>query len=101
MKEVGTTIIERAQYAAMKIAEISGVEVKTKSPFFQQFVVNFDKTGKTVAEINKTLLESKIFGGYDISDHFPVLGQSAVYSVTEVHTKEDIDKLVDALKAAV
>jgi glycine dehydrogenase subunit 1 len=61
-------------------------------------VVNFDKAGKTVKEINKALLDYKIFGGKDLSKEFPELGRSALYCVTEIKTKEDIDMLVKALK---
>lgn len=98
MQEIGQTIMQKAQYAAKKIAELKGVDLVFSSPFFKEFVVNFDKTGKTVAEINKALLEYKVFGGKDISGDFPQFGQSALYCVTEVKTKEDIDKLVYALE---
>jgi len=64
-------------------------------------VVNFDGTGKTVAEINKALLKHKIFGGKDLTKEFPELGNSALYCVTEVHTKDDVDRLANALKEAV
>jgi glycine dehydrogenase subunit 1 len=43
------------------------------------------------------LRERGIFGGHDISEDFPELGQSALYSVTEVHTLADIRRLADAL----
>jgi len=43
-------------------------------------------------------LKHEIFGGKDLSDEFPELGESALYCVTEVHTLEEIDALVDALK---
>lgn len=64
-------------------------------------MVNFDGTGKTVAEVNKALLVRGIFGGKDLTKEFPELGHSALYCVTEVHTKDDIDKLVNALKEVV
>ena len=38
-----------------------------------------------------------IFGGKDLSDDFPQYGNSALYCVTEIHTKEDIDFLANAL----
>lgn len=101
MEEVGTTIMQRSQYAAKKIAEIPGVEVKMSGPFFKEFVVDFNMTGKTVADINKALLDFKILGGKDLSFDFPEMGQSALYCVTEIHTQEDIDKLVYALKGVV
>lgn len=98
MEEVGQTIMQKAQYAAKRMTEIKGVKAAFSTPFFKEFVVNFDQTGKTVREINKVLLEHKIFGGKDISGEFPELGQSALYCVTEVITKEGIDKLVNALE---
>lgn len=101
MQEVGRTIMQNAQYAARKIGALKGVEIQFKTPFFKEFVVNFDKTGKTVAEINRELLAYKIFGGKDISGEFSELGQSALYCVTEIMTKEDIDKLVYALEGVI
>lgn len=97
MREVGETIMANAQYAAKQIAGLKDVSIKFSAPFFKEFVVDFSKTGKSVAEINKALLAKNIFGGKDLSKDFPALGQSAMYCVTEIHTKEDIDRLVSAL----
>jgi glycine dehydrogenase subunit 1 len=61
-------------------------------------VVDFNKTGKKVAEINRALLAKGIFGGKDLSREFPWLGESALVCVTEVHTQAEIDLLVSALQ---
>ncbi|MFA4966284.1 MAG: aminomethyl-transferring glycine dehydrogenase subunit GcvPA [Thermoleophilia bacterium] len=99
MREVGEGIMQRSAYLAGQLDGLGGVKAPVFSgPFFKEFVVNFDGTGKTVAAINKALLERKIFGGKDLSPWFPSLGQSALYCVTEVHTKSDLDALVGALK---
>ena len=98
MREVGTTIMENSHYAMQELTKIKGVECKFKSLFFKEFVLDFSKTNKTVKEINKALLDKKVFGGKDLSSEFKSLGQSALYCVTEIHTKCDIDKLVVALK---
>ena len=37
-------------------------------------------------------------GGKDLSKDFPEFGQCALYCVTEIHLKEDIDKLVNSLR---
>jgi glycine dehydrogenase subunit 1 len=100
MQEVGQSIMQRSQYAAKKLSEIEGVEIKFSSPFFKEFVVNFDKTGKKVKAINQALLRSGIFGGKDISSEFPGLGQNALFCVTEIMTKDDIDRLAKALRKA-
>ena len=61
-----------------------------------EFVVNFDQTGKTVAQLNRALLDKHIFGGYDLSRDLPQLGQSMLVCVTEKTELSDIDALCDA-----
>lgn len=101
MEEIGQSIMQKAQYVAKRIARIDGVKLVFPTPFFKEFLVNFDGTGKSVRDINKGLLAHKIFGGKDTSREFPELGQSGLYCVTEVISKEDIDRLVDALDSVI
>lgn len=100
MKETGTTIMQMSQFAAKELAKLKGISLKFKTPFFKEFVLNFDKSGKKVSKINKMLLKNGIIGGKDLSRDFPKLGQSALYCVTEIKTEDDIQKLVEALKEA-
>lgn len=98
MYDLGETIIQNCKYAEKSLSEIEGIESNIfGGANFQEFVVNFDKTGKSVKEINATLLEKKIFGGKDLSTDFPELGQSALYCVSELTTKEEIEQLANAL----
>ncbi|NIN64439.1 MAG: aminomethyl-transferring glycine dehydrogenase subunit GcvPA [Anaerolineae bacterium] len=102
MVEIGEGIMTRAHYAMKQLDKVEGVKAPLfRSPHFKEFVVNFDDTGKTVAQINGALLARGIFGGKDLSEEFSEMGNSALYCVTEVHTKEDIDTLVGALKEVV
>jgi len=102
MRELGESIMERSHYAMKLISEIKGIKTPVfKSPHFEEFTVNFDKTGKTVHNVNKALLKHGIQGGKDLTKEFPELGKSALYCVTEIHTKEDIEKLAKALKEVV
>jgi glycine dehydrogenase subunit 1 len=102
MQEIGEGIMQRSHYAMAQLSKIKGVTAPVfQSPHFKEFVVNFDNTNMTVQEINKALLKHKIFGGKDLSPEFPELGNSALYCVTEIHTKEDIDKLATAVKEVV
>ncbi|NLX61632.1 MAG: aminomethyl-transferring glycine dehydrogenase subunit GcvPA [Tissierellia bacterium] len=99
MQELGEGIMQRVAYAQKKLSEIPGVKTPLfNSAHFKEFIVNFDDTGKTVAEINRKLLDFEIFGGKDLSKEFPELGNSALYCITEIHMKSDIDRLIDALK---
>ena len=102
MREIGEGIMQRSCYAMAKISEIEGVRAPVfRSAHFKEFVVNFDDAGKTVEEINKELLGHRIFGGKDLTREFPELGNSALYCVTEVHIKEDIDGLANSMKEVV
>ena len=88
----------RTCYAIQAINKIEPLQVPFKTtPHFNEFLVNFDQAGKTVAGVNKSLLGFKIFGGVDLSRDFPAMGQSALYCISECHSKEKIDHLVNAL----
>ena len=96
-RELGDLIIQRAHYCASLLDGIDGARVLAKRGFFKEFVVNFDAAGKRVADINADLLRRDIYGGIDLSEAFPQLGQSALYCVTERHTQADLRRLADTL----
>jgi glycine dehydrogenase subunit 1 len=98
MRDLGRHILQKSRYAAKRLAEISGVELRFESSFFKEFVLDFSKTGKSVAEINRSLLAHGIFGGKDLTGEFAELRSCALYCVTEMVTQADIDRLVAALK---
>ena len=102
MAEIGRGIMQRACYAAERIAALPGVSVPhLDRPFFKEFVVDFSAAGTTVVAINAALLDAEIHGGKDLSGEFPALGQSALYCVTELHGAAEIDRLVAALGEAI
>ena len=96
-REVGEAIIARSRYAADRIAELPGVDVRFRTGFFREFVVDFGGSGRTVADVNRGLLERGIFAGRDLSRDVPALGECALYCVTELHSKADLDRLCSAL----
>jgi glycine dehydrogenase subunit 1 len=99
MREVGETMLQKGRYAIKALSGIKGVRLPmADSPIIREFVVNFDDSGKTVKDINKDLLSHHVFGGKDLSQEFPELGQSALYCVTEVTPKENINRLAAALQ---
>lgn len=101
MREIGETIIQRSHYAARQLGAIEGVQVHLGPGFFKEFVVGFDGTGLSIEEINRGLLERGIFGGKDLSTEFPEFGQAALFCVTEIHTRADLDRLTDAVQEVV
>ena len=98
IQELGQVIVQKSQYALKKLSEIKGVRIPfLQSSHFKEFIVDFNDTGKNVDNINKALLRKGIFGGKNISREFPELGNCSAYCITEVHSKEDIDRLVQTL----
>jgi len=99
LKELGRTIMSKAQYAMQTLSKIDGVKAPIfKSVHFKEFTVNFDRIKKSVSHIYKQLLQRGIHGGQNLSKEFSELGETALYCVTEVHSKEEIEHLADTLK---
>jgi glycine dehydrogenase subunit 1 len=99
--ELGELIVQRCHYAASLLNDVDGLRVVWPGGFFKEFVVNFDEAGKRVDDVNRELRQRGIFGGQDLSRHLPELGESALYCVTEVHTKDDIDRLAAELEEVI
>ncbi len=98
MRDLGETIMQRGAYARARLAGLPGVTVPVfDATHFKEFVVRFDATPLSVAEINAALRERGIYGGKDLTSDFPDLGRAALYCVTEIHRQQDIDRLVAAL----
>jgi len=99
LRALGETIMSKSHYAMQVLGKIDGIKTPVfKAPHFKEFTVNFDGTGRPVSEVHRGLLERQVHGGKDISKEFPELGESALYCVTETHSKRDIDKLASALE---
>jgi len=102
LRELCETIIYRAHYAMRELDRLPGIRAPLFKAFhFKEFTVNYDGAGLTAKEVHDALLRDGIHGGKPITGEFPELGQTALYCITEIHTKEDIDRLVGALKSLV
>jgi glycine dehydrogenase subunit 1 len=102
LRELGETIMYKANYAMRLLSKIEGIKAPVfKSMHFKEFTVNFDGTSLSVKEVNERLLKKGVHGGKDISREFPELGQTALYCVTEIHSKEDIELLAKSLERIV
>ncbi len=91
----------RAHYAWKKLKE-AGFNVEVfKEDFFNEFPVSFNEKGVKYSYVHEELLKRGIHGGLYIGSYYPELGETALYAFTELHFKEDIDMLVEALTEVV
>ena len=98
MRDLGVANMAKAAYAMSRLDSLAGVKAPVFSgPHFNEFLVDFSGTSKTVAEINRALLARVILGGKDVSTELPELGQVALYCVTENRTQSEIDRLVRSI----
>lgn len=97
LAELGDTVAANTRYAIDRLRTIPGVTVPfAAQPHWREFVVQF--AHRSVREVNDALLERGIFGGVDLSERFPELRNAALFCVTELHGKADIDTLVSAME---
>lgn len=98
MKELGEAVLQRQICLKKVLKDVKGIKLDRFSGTpFQEIVVDFSGTGKSVCEINEKLLEKGILGGYDLGRSFPELEGCALLCVTEQTSMEDIGALSDAL----
>lgn len=90
LKKMAELNMKKARYAKKKF-EVAGIQVLFERPFFNEFVIQLDKS---VAEVNDALLDKGIIGGYDLGRDFPELENAMLVAVTEIRTKEEIDQFV-------
>jgi len=95
LRKVAELCYHKAHYAARQIATIPGFDLVGDKPFFKEFVV---RCPKPPGEINEALLERGIIGGYDLGRDYPHLENCMLLCVTEMNTRAEIDRLVEALE---
>jgi glycine dehydrogenase subunit 1 len=83
LRELARQNLAKAHYAASRL------RLKFSGPFFNEFVVAGRKT--------EALLDKKILGGLNLRNFYPELGEALLLSVTEVHTRQQIDELIAGL----
>lgn len=93
LSQVAELCYHKAHYAAEAIGKLKGYSLVFQQPFFKEFVVRCPVAPQ---QVNEALFKEKIIGGLDVS---PMIDNSMLLCVTEVNTKQDIDRLVEILRA--
>ncbi len=94
LRQVAELSYHKAHYAAAAITALEGYSLVFASPFFKEFVVRCPVSPR---RINETLFRQNIVGGLDLSDTLP---DSLLLCVTEMNTKNEIDRMVEVMKKA-
>jgi glycine cleavage system P protein (glycine dehydrogenase) subunit 1 len=96
--ELVELLVQRTAYARRRLAEIDGVAALHDQPVVREFAVTLDAP---VEAVIARCRERGINPGYPLRRDYPELGDGLLVALTERRTREEIDRLADALADAV
>ena len=97
LRQIAWHNLQRANYALRELERIDGVDRKFKGNIFNEFVLSFSGEWSGI----ETVLKDKgMIGGLRLEEYYPELKNCALICVTEMHSKEDIQMLVEGIKEA-
>jgi glycine dehydrogenase subunit 1 len=97
LRQVANLCLQKAHYARKRLAEVRGVTIEPgAAKFFKEFVV---RVAAPPEELNRRLLTKGIVGGLPLGPYFPEMADAILLCVTETKTRQDIDRLAEAVGA--
>lgn len=95
-RELAEQVTSKAHYAADAVSEVPGVELRFDRPFFREFVVDLPVSAHKVKD---GLRKAGIWPGISCGCWYDDMKESLLISVSEKHTREDIESLASGLEA--
>jgi glycine dehydrogenase subunit 1 len=97
-QRIAELCLRKAHYAYDELLARGSCQAAFRAPFFKEFVV---RCPRPVGEVNQALLAQKMIGGLDLGPYYPELAGCMLIAVTEKRTRDEIDRLVSGMEAAV
>ena len=94
LKNLANLNLQKSHYAYEKIKHLDGFEPAFSSLFFNEFVIKCNDSEKSISKMQ----ENNIVPGLDLGKYYPELKNHLLICVTEMHSKGDIDTLVELMK---
>jgi glycine dehydrogenase subunit 1 len=88
LRDLAKQNVAKTAYAVSAFEKAGAKILFKSSPFFNEFVV---QTKSDSRELNDKLIGNEIIGGFPLKKFYPELGNSAVWCVTELNSREAID----------
>ena len=95
LREVAEQCVQKSHYLAGQVGALDGYAVLSGAPYVKEFVL---KCPRPAADVNRALLERGIIGGFDLGRYRDDLGDCVLLCCTEMTQKDEMDRLVAALK---
>jgi glycine cleavage system P protein (glycine dehydrogenase) subunit 1 len=94
LERVAASSHARTRELITALTRVKGVRTAFNTPCFHEAVVILDRP---VAPVLKELEANEILGGFNLSEHYPELGNALLVCATETKTAEDIESYATAL----
>jgi len=98
LRDLACQNVQKANYALDLLCRIKGVRRKFSGPIFNEFVCEFSGGWK---KIEDHLRQNAVIGGLALESYHPELKDCALFCVTEVHSKDQLDRLAAQVGEAV
>jgi glycine dehydrogenase subunit 1 len=95
LREMAWQNAQKAAYAADRLGAVPGVKRRFSGPVFNEFVIDLPKPW---AAVDAGLREKGLLGGFGLGSAYPELKSAVLVAVTELRTKDEIDRLARALQ---
>jgi glycine dehydrogenase subunit 1 len=95
MRDVALQCRSKALYARARLSALRGCRARFTAPIFHEFVIDLPADPGAVS---RALLSRGILGGLPLGRYLPALSSSMLFCVTEMNTREEIDRLAAALE---
>ncbi len=96
LRELAEINLSKCEYAKRKLSETN--PLRFSGPTFNEFVLTLKGDSEPALQ---TLFQQGIIGGLPLKRFYPELKNEILISVTEKHSREDIDRLAQILGGAV
>ncbi len=97
LQDVATASYNNTHLLLEKLAAIEGVERVFDNAFFHECVIRLNKP---VEKVIASMAADNILAGFDLSQHYPDLGEAMLVCVTETKTLADIEQYAISLASA-
>jgi glycine dehydrogenase subunit 1 len=99
-RKLGESVISNSHYAARRLSKVTGVHAPHfTGAFFKEFVVSYKKA--KAPTVFSRLAKAGVLAGSPVDSSYGVGAEAGLYCVTEVHTRDDIERLATSLEGAV
>ena len=95
-EQAGRRCLDAAYYLRAAVQDLDGFEIPYAAPVFNELVIR--SKGPDASDIVAALAKQGIIAGIDLGRFDDAWRKDLLVAVTELHAKDDLDRLIDALR---